>query len=76
MKEKEEVFSPTEEKREITYSKEQILSSQKYRDRKDLLSALLEKEKGYTLKQVEEIMKNKGEGELNGIRRRKLYHTK
>ena len=45
MKEKEEFFSTTEEKREITYPKEQILSSQKYRDRKDLLSALLEKDK-------------------------------
>lgn len=65
MKEKEEVFSPTEEKREITYSKEQILSSQKYRDRKDLLSALLEKEKGYTLKQVEEIMKNYKKKKVN-----------
>lgn len=65
MKEKEEVFSPIEEKREITYSKEQILSSQKYRDRRDLLSALLEKEKGYTLKQVEEIMKNYKKKKVN-----------
>lgn len=65
MKEKEEVFSPTEEKREITYPKEQILSSQKYQDRKDLLSALLEKEKGYTLKQVEEIMKNYKKKKVN-----------
>lgn len=65
MKEKEEVFFPIEEKREITYSKEQILSSQKYRDRKDLLSALLEKEKGYTLKQVEEIMKNYKKKKVN-----------
>lgn len=32
MKEKEEIFSTTEEKREITYPKEQILSSQKYRE--------------------------------------------
>lgn len=65
MKEKEEVFFPIEEKREITYSKEQILSSQKYRDRRDLLSALLEKEKGYTLKQVEEIMKNYKKKKVN-----------
>lgn len=65
MKEKEEVFSQIEEKREITYSKEQILSSQKYRDRRDLLSALLEKEKGYTLKQVEEIMKNYKKKKVN-----------
>lgn len=65
MKEKEEVFFPIEEKREITYSKEQILSSQKYRDRRDLLSALLEKEKGYTLKQVEEIIKNYKKKKVN-----------
>lgn len=65
MKEKEEIFSTTEEKREITYPKEQILSSQKYRDRKDLLSALLEKDKVYTLKQVEEIMKNYKKKKVN-----------
>ena len=61
MKEKEEFFSTTEEKREITYPKEQILSSQKYRDRKDLLSALLEKDKVYT----EEIMKNYKKKKVN-----------
>ena len=65
MKEKEEFFSTTEEKREITYPKEQILPSQKYRDRKDLLSALLEKDKVYTLKQVEEIMKNYKKKKVN-----------
>lgn len=58
MKEKEGTIPLTEKKEEAAYSKEQLLSSKKYKDRKDILSALLEEEKPYTIKQVEEVIES------------------
>lgn len=57
MKEKEGTIPFAEKKEEAAYSKEQLLSSKKYKDRKDILSALLEK-KPYTMKQVEEVIES------------------
>lgn len=56
MKEKEERIPSTEKIEEATYNKEQLLSSKKYKDRKDMLSALLEEDTCYTIKQVEAIL--------------------
>lgn len=58
MKEKERDIPLTEEKKETAYSKEQLIMSKKYKDRNDMLSALLEEDKQYTIKQAEEIMEN------------------
>lgn len=58
MKEKEGTIPFTEKKEEAAYSKEQLIMSKKYKDRKDMLSALLEEDKQYTIKQAEEIMEN------------------
>lgn len=58
MREKEGTISLTEKKEEAAYSKEQLIMSKKYKDRKDMLSALLEEDKQYTIKQAEEIMEN------------------
>lgn len=58
MKEKEGTIPLTEKKEEAAYSKEQLIMSKKYKDRKDMLSALLEEDKQYTIKQAEEIMEN------------------
>ena len=40
----------------VTYTKEQIIGSRKYADRVDLLSALLEPGKSYTLEEVDKKM--------------------
>jgi len=38
------------------FTKEQLSKSQKYKDRRDALNALLEKEKTYSFAQVDEIL--------------------
>lgn len=45
----------TEKKsKDVTFSKEQILSSANYRDRRDLLNVLLKDDKEYSLKEVDQ----------------------
>lgn len=46
----------TVEKAEPMFTKEQILSANKYRNRKDILGSLLEDGKNYSFKQVDELM--------------------
>ena len=43
---------------ETTYSKEQIIGSKKYSDRKDLLNVLLEDEKEYGFTEIDEMIEN------------------
>lgn len=40
----------------VTFSKEQILSSKRYRDKKDLVNVLLKNEKSYSLDQVDDLI--------------------
>lgn len=40
------------------YTKEQIVTSKKYRLRRDLLNALLDKDKSYSLEEVDKIIDN------------------
>lgn len=40
------------------FSKEQILSCDKYKNKQDLLSALLEKDKEYSLEDVDKVIQN------------------
>ena len=44
------------EQNEQKFSKEQILASAKYSNRRDLLTVLLEDGKSYTAEQVEQVM--------------------
>ena len=41
---------------EILFSKEQILKSNKFKDKRDILSALLEEDKKYKLSDVENMV--------------------
>ena len=54
-----------EKKIEDVFSKEQILQSKKYRDRRDLLSVLLADQESYSFKAVDDIIKKFMEGEVN-----------
>jgi len=55
----------TEKKsKDATFSKEQILSSKNFRDRKDLLNVLLKDDKEYSIKEVEQ--------QIDGFMKRKV----
>lgn len=50
----EETESEKPEKAETLFTKEQLLRSERFQDRKDLLNALLSPEQQYTMKQAEQ----------------------
>lgn len=52
------------EQTEPMFSKAQILASAKYRVRKDLVDALLDDGKKYTMKQVDELIDNFMKGKV------------
>lgn len=55
-----------EEKVEVlTFSKEQILSANKYKNRKDILGALLEDGKEYSFDQADALMDDFMKGKVN-----------
>lgn len=54
-----------EKKSEVLYSKEQILSSLKFREHVDLANALLSDDKRYTLVDVENMINNYLKGTVN-----------
>lgn len=43
--------------KETAYTKEQILKSKKYKDRKDVLNVVLKEDSTYTLKEVDNAIK-------------------
>ena len=43
---------------EILYSKEQIIASKKYSNRKDILNVLLKDDEEYTFSRIDEIIEN------------------
>ena len=43
---------------EILYSKEQIITSKKYSNRKDILSVLLKDDEEYSFSRIDEIIEN------------------
>lgn len=51
-------------KKEAAFSKSQLLKSKKFLNRKDILTALLEENKEYTLNQAEEIITNFMKGQV------------
>lgn len=48
-----------------TFSKSQLVHSSKYRDRRDLVDALLDDSKKYTLEQVDTMIENYMKGKVN-----------
>jgi hypothetical protein len=62
-KRKKTVKTP-EEKREHKFSKEQLLASGRFRERRDLIDALLDGKKQYTIRNVEEIIENYLKGKV------------
>lgn len=49
-----EEVSATQE--EVKFTKEQIVKAKKYRDRRDLVNALLVRDNSYTLSEVDELI--------------------
>ncbi|WP_338998273.1 hypothetical protein LC560_07740 [Fusobacterium animalis] len=43
---------------EILYSKEQIIASKKYSNRKDILNVLLKEDEEYSFSRIDEIIEN------------------
>lgn len=60
MKTSKKEMKNTEDK----FSKEQIVRSKRFRNNIDLLNAILKENKQYTLKEVEEIIKNFMKGKV------------
>ena len=52
------------EKTEHTFSKAQLASSQRFRDRRDIISALLDEDKKYTVDAVEQMIENYMKGQV------------
>lgn len=51
-------------KSEPVFSKEQLLASNRFQDRRDILEALLDEQKPYTMKAVEETITNYMKGKV------------
>ncbi len=56
----------SESKTENTYTKDQILMSEKYAKRRDLVNALLEDDKEYTITEVDAMMEKFLKGKVTG----------
>lgn len=55
-----------ENKAENTYTKDQIILSEKYAKRRDLVNALLDDDKEYTLEEVDTMMDKFLKGRVTG----------
>ncbi len=56
----------SESKTKNTYTKDQILTSEKYAKRRDLVNALLEDDKEYTIMEVDAMMEKFLKGKVTG----------
>jgi hypothetical protein len=54
----------TDVKQEILFTKEQILASKKYSNRRDILGAILSSDKTYTLEQVDSLLEKFMKGKV------------
>lgn len=54
----------TVEKPEYRFSKEQLLSSERFRDRRDMVNALLLPDKAYTVAEAEELIEAYRKGKV------------
>lgn len=50
---------------EITFTKEQLLSSERYKDKRDLLNALLNPDSIYSISKVDELIGEFMKGKVN-----------
>lgn len=66
MQEKKKVVTVdvTNETAEKKFNKQQILASEKYKNRRDLVEALLEEDKNYTIEKVEELINKFMKGQV------------
>lgn len=53
-----------ETKQEVLFTKEQILASKKYSNRRDVLGAILKDDKTYTLEQVDSLLEKFMKGKV------------
>lgn len=60
-----EVQSTVEQAEPITFTKEQLVASEKFANQKDLVSALLEDGKSYTISDTEKIISNQMKRKVN-----------
>ena len=54
-----------EDKKQRTFTKNQLLRSKKYRDKQDLLNALLKSDKTYSIEEVDSIIDEFMKGKVN-----------
>ncbi len=54
-----------EKKEEALYSKEQLVTSKKFRNHADLVNALLKDEQSYSISEVEAMIANYMKGQVN-----------
>lgn len=59
-----ETVPQSAERAEIRFSKEQLLAAKRFRDKKDLVNALLEDGELYTMKSVEEKIEKYKKGKV------------
>ena len=59
-----EDIEQVEVKAETTFTKVQLLSAERFSGRRDLLSALLDENKSYTVRAVEEMIENYMKGQV------------
>ncbi|EOS27680.1 hypothetical protein C806_00127 [Lachnospiraceae bacterium 3-1] len=52
------------ERTENLFTKEQLLNSERFQNRKDIINALLESDKHYTVKQTEQMIENYMKGKV------------
>lgn len=60
----EAVKAETKTKKQTEYSKEQLLQSNKYKNRQDLLNVLLEDGKYYSISTVDKLIENFMKGKV------------
>ncbi len=60
----EEVKKTAAKKEKLTYTKEQILASKKFCNRRDLAEAVLEKDKKYTLEEADKLIEKYLKGKV------------
>lgn len=57
------------------YAKEQLIASQRYADKRDLLEALLDDDKKYSLSDVDSKIEKYMKGEVKNVRWRNFYQS-
>lgn len=63
-KKSKKIREETKEKPEYRFSKEQLLSSERFRDRRDIVNALLLPDKAYTVAEAEELIEAYRKGKV------------